>query len=83
MKELVFDPLQMKRTVLKVKDALKLGAALFNDNNFDSKLCKIPLSWEGFAYSIAPSGAVWSTIEDLSPYLLVEMNAEYDHFYNC
>lgn len=75
MQELVFNPLQMKRTVLKSIDALRLGAALPHGVAFNGNQSEIPLHWEDAIYSVAPAGAVWSTVEDMAQYLLVEMNA--------
>ena len=74
MKKLVFDPLKMQRTVIKAEEALQLGAALPHSVNFDGQVCKIRLDIETFAYSLAPAGAVWSTVKDLSNYLLLEIN---------
>lgn len=74
MKDFVFDPLQMKNTVIKTEDALQLGAAFPHGLDFNGHLCEIPLNIEKFAYSLAPAGAMWSTVEDLSHYLLTEMN---------
>jgi len=74
MQEFVFEPLQMKNTILKVEDALKRGAALPHAREFNGNLCAIPLELEGAVYSVAPAGAVWSTVEDLTHYLLAEMN---------
>ena len=74
MQELIFNPLQMKRTVLKSADALRLGAALPHGVDFNGKQTEVPLQWEDACYSMAPAGAVWSTVEDMAQYLLVEMN---------
>jgi CubicO group peptidase (beta-lactamase class C family) len=74
MQQLVFEPLKMKKTVLKSTDAIELGAALPHGINFDGKLCETPVNLEEACYSIAPSGAIWSTVEDLSKYILTELN---------
>lgn len=74
MHHLVFSPLRMNRTVLKTQEALQLGAALPHGVDFSGTLQHIPTNWEEALQSVAPAGAVWSTVEDLSQYLLVEMN---------
>ena len=74
MKRFVFDPLQMRKTVIKPEDALMLGAALPHGLDFNGQIGRIPLDIERFAYGLAPAGAVWSTVGDMSKYLLAEMN---------
>lgn len=74
MKKMVFDPLNMKRTVIKMEEALRLGAALPHGFDFNGKPCKISIELENFAYALAPAGAIWSTVNDMSRYLLTEMN---------
>lgn len=74
MQKYVFNPLQMKNSVLKPEDARKRGAAMPHATDFNGQLGEIPLGIEHFAYGLAPAGAVWSTVEDLSKYLLLEMN---------
>lgn len=74
MQRNIFDPLGMKNTVLKAQEALALGAAMPHTMNLQGQLTPMPLHWENSCYSVAPAGAVWSTVEDLSQYLLLEMN---------
>ncbi len=74
MKDFVFDPLQMKKSVIKMEDAMQLGAAFPHGLDFNGELCKVGLNIEKIVYNLAPAGAVWSTVEDLSQYLLTEMN---------
>jgi len=74
MQDLVFNPLHMTKTVIKAADAQALDAAFPHAVDFSAKLCDLPLDWEEAIYSVAPAGAIWSTVEDLSQYLLVEMN---------
>ncbi len=74
MQQLVFEPLNMKNTVLQAKDALAKGAALPHVIGFDGQLQEIPLDLENAIYSVAPAGAVWSSARDMSQYLLAEMN---------
>ena len=74
MQDLVFKPLRMKKTVLEAEEALKLGAASPHSIDFNGNLHSVPVHHENFAYSMAPVGAIWSTVEDLSHYLALEMN---------
>ena len=77
MSELVFDPLGMKNSVLKSSDALKLGGAMPHAKTIEGKSVRIPLEREDAIYSVAPAGAVWSTVEDLSRYVVLELNKGY------
>jgi len=74
MQENIFDQLKMHRTVLKSEDALKLNPALPHVIDWDGKTAQIDLGLETFAYGLAPAGAIWSTVKDLSRYLVLEMN---------
>lgn len=53
MQELIFDPLGMKNTVLKIEDALKLGAAFPHTISYDGQLCESSFTIEKCCYSIA------------------------------
>lgn len=75
MQELIFKPLRMNHTALKIEDAMQLGAAKPHGTTFNGKLCEIPLEWENSVHSVAPAGAIWSTAHDLCQYLLLEMNS--------
>ncbi|MBP9777663.1 MAG: beta-lactamase family protein [Rickettsiaceae bacterium] len=74
MQQLVFNPVGMSRTVLKSEDALRLGSALPHGTDFTGQPCILPIASEDCIYSIAPAGAVWSTVEDMAKYLVLEMN---------
>jgi len=74
MKKYVFEPLEMHKTVLKPEHALQLGAALPHGTDFNGNTYNIPFNIESFAYSIAPAGAIWSTVNDMANYLLLEMS---------
>ena len=74
MKELVFQPLGMKHTVIKPNDALQLGAASPHTLNFEGERCVLPIQFESGIYSVAPAGGIWSTTSDLCRYLMLEMN---------
>ena len=73
MEELVFRPLQMSKTVLKIKDAEMLGAARPHAMEISGKMVPIGMELEETCYSVAPAGAIWSTVEDLSKYILLEI----------
>lgn len=74
MQKFIFDPLKMHNTRIKFSDALQFNPALPHAINFKGKPFKVSVDVEKFAYSLAPAGAVWSTIMDMSHYLLLEMN---------
>lgn len=74
MRDLVFKPLKMHHTVLKIDDALVLGAASPHSINFEGERFVLPLQYESSCYSVAPAGAIWSSTTDLANYLLLEMN---------
>ena len=74
MQQLVFDPLQMKKTVLSIEHATQLGAAFPHAINYNGQLIDIPIHIEASVQSMAPSGGVWSTVNDMAAYLMTEMN---------
>jgi CubicO group peptidase (beta-lactamase class C family) len=74
MKELVFNPLEMNRTTLKASEAKENGAASPHSFDINGELTEIPINIEQSCGSIAPSGAIWSTVNDLSQYLFAELN---------
>lgn len=75
MTDLVYKPLGMKRTVIQFTDAAKLGNALPHGVDINGNMKRIPLSHENAVISVGPAGALWSTVEDLSRYVIVELNS--------
>ena len=74
MQRCVFDPLNMKNSTVKMQEALRKGAAFPHGADFKGEMREISLGIEEACYSIAPAGAIWSTVVDLTQYLLLEMN---------
>lgn len=74
MNNLIFKPLQMNHTVLTPSAAEALGAAHPHSFDMNGNLTEIPIQIEHSCASIAPSGAIWSTVNDMSHYLLTELN---------
>ncbi len=72
MRELVFNPLDMKMTTFA--EGGGEGAASPHSIDFDGKAVLLDPVMEGFANAIAPSGAAWSTVIDMAQYLLLELN---------
>jgi len=71
MRELVFNPLDMKMTTFA--EGGGEGAASPHSIDFDGKTVLLNPVMEGFANAIAPSGAAWSTVIDMAQYLLLEL----------
>ncbi|MBN9289038.1 MAG: hypothetical protein BGO43_01685 [Gammaproteobacteria bacterium 39-13] len=74
MEELVLKSLEMNHTTLKASEAQTNGAASPHSFDIHGELTEIPVNIEQSCGSIAPSGAVWSTVKDMSQYLLAELN---------
>ena len=74
MKTLVIEPLGMKQTVLTASEATALGASFPHSLDINGEPTEIPLNIEQSCSSIAPSGALWSSVQDMSQYLLAELN---------
>lgn len=74
MEELVFKLLEMTHTTLNAAEAQTNGAALPHSFDIHGELTEIPLNIEQSCGSIAPSGAIWSTVKDMSQYLFAELN---------
>lgn len=72
MRELVFNPLDMKMTTFA--EGGSEGAASPHSIDFEGKTVLLDPVMERFANAIAPSGAAWSTVIDMAQYLLLELN---------
>lgn len=71
MRDLVFQPLGMNMTTLEYSGGE--GAASPHGIEFSGRVALLDPVIEGFAQSIAPSGAAWSTVLDLAQYVLLEL----------
>lgn len=72
--EHVFLPLGMNDSALKQEDALQGEAALPHALTFEGAATRIPLKTEQAIYTVAPAGAVWSTVEDIAKYVQFELS---------
>lgn len=72
MRELIFGPLGMNRTGFDEADGGP--AASPHALNFEGTTVPIDPAIEGCVRSVAPAGAVWSTVMDMAQYLLLELN---------
>lgn len=73
MKDEVFAPLGMTHSVLKIEDAVAAESARPHGLDVDSSVKLLPLNLENAVYSVAPSGAVWSNVNDMAKYLSLEL----------
>jgi CubicO group peptidase (beta-lactamase class C family) len=74
MSELVFKPLNMKRTMVHNKSPYVINSALPHAYDDQSKTQRIPNILEEFATAIAPAGSIWSSAEDMTQYLKLELS---------
>jgi CubicO group peptidase (beta-lactamase class C family) len=72
--ELILKPLEMNQSTLSIDAAIAKGAAFPHSLNIEGELSEIPVAIEKSCASIAPSGALWSTVNDMAQYLLLELN---------
>ena len=72
MSEVVFDPLGMAHTTLTPPAGPRAAP---HARDLSGRMISFPQRWDTSPPdSAAPAGAVWSTIDDLSKYLLVELS---------
>jgi CubicO group peptidase (beta-lactamase class C family) len=72
MRELVFEPLGMRRTGFD--EAAGDPAASPHALDFEGNTVLIDPVIEGCVRAVAPAGAAWSTVMDVAQYLLLELN---------
>ncbi|HUJ41511.1 MAG TPA: serine hydrolase domain-containing protein [Candidatus Acidoferrales bacterium] len=72
MRDLVFEPLGMRRTGFDQKD--DGPAASPHALDFQGNTVLMDLAIEGCLAAVAPAGAAWSTATDMAQYLLLELN---------
>jgi CubicO group peptidase (beta-lactamase class C family) len=70
----LFEPLGMTRSTLRVEDLDTLGNVAQPHGQSLEGLRRFDLSGEEWVASIAPSGGVWSTVNDMARYLLMAIN---------
>ncbi len=69
----LFEPLGMTRSTLRMGDLDTLGNVAQPHGQSLEGLQRFDLSGEEWVTSIAPSGGVWSTVNDMARYLLMEI----------
>ncbi|MDD0853637.1 serine hydrolase [Halobacteriovorax sp. GB3] len=74
MKSLVFNPLQMKRSVVLNNRPYRKNSASPHSLNLDLKSEFVSLKLEEFVNSVAPAGSVWSNVDDMIKYLQYELS---------
>jgi len=72
MRELIFEPLGMRRTGFDEADGGP--AASPHAPDFEGNTALIDPVIEGCLRAVAPAGAAWSTVMDMAQYLLLELN---------
>ena len=75
MSDLVFKPLNMKRTVIINKYPYIKNSAFPHSYGLSLKSQLISTKIEEFTNSIAPAGSVWSNVDDMLNYLLLELSS--------
>ena len=73
MQDLVFTPLGMTGTCLTQREALRGNSALPHALDLQGRLALVDPTLELSAESIAPAGGAWSSAEDMSKYLFLEL----------
>lgn len=73
MSDLVFKPLGMNSTRVRPTEQDIKNLASPHSRGFDSKMTSFPQKIDDMVYPVAPAGSVWSNIDDLSKYLLMEL----------
>lgn len=73
MTDLVFVPLRMNSTRVKPNDADRDKLASPHARGFDSKMAPFAQSIDDMVYPIAPAGSIWSSVDDLSKYVMMEL----------
>lgn len=74
MTDLVFTPLDMSSTRVKpyTSDADRLASP--HARGFNGKMAPFPQTIDDMVYADAPAGSIWSTVDDIAKYLIMELN---------
>ena len=73
MTDLVFIPLGMNSTRVKPNQADRDQLASPHARGFDSQMAPLAQSFDDFVYPVAPAGSIWSNVDDLSKYVMMEL----------
>ena len=75
MQARLLDPLGMSRTTLSLDEAVAdTNVAMPHSLNADASYSVTPLIAERFATPVAPAGAIWSSVHEMSEYILLQLN---------
>ena len=74
MKNLVFQPLGMTSTIVKPTAADLAKLASPHSRDYNSKMVPFPQALDDMVYPIAPAGSIWSNVDDMSKYVMMELH---------
>jgi len=74
MSDLVFKPLEMTNTVVKLSSSKLSNFATPHSRDLKGIMASFPQEIDDMVYAIAPAGSIWSNVDDLSKYVLMELN---------
>lgn len=74
MKEYVLDPLGMADTTFDYDSVAAKEHATPHCLNEDCDYVPVPLEYNRWVWPVAPAAGAWSNVEDMSKYLLLELN---------
>lgn len=74
MKDLVFQPLGMSSTVVKPAQSDLSKLASPHSRDYNSKMVPFPQAFDDMVYPIAPAGSIWSNVDDMSKYVMMELH---------
>lgn len=75
MQSRIFDPIGMAATTFDFDRVVTSGDyATPYGITLDNEFIAIPLTYEAFGLPIAPAGAVWSTLDDMTRYVMTAIN---------
>jgi hypothetical protein len=76
MQQSIFDPIGMDSTTFSLDDVESSGNfAMPHSQDLDGSVVAIPLSSELDVAPVAPAGGIWSNVNDLSQFLITQLNA--------
>ena len=73
LRKLVLEPLHMRHTTFDFRKADGHGYAAPNGRSLNQTFVELPVGYEAAVAGVAPAAGAWSTVGDLSNYLLVEL----------
>jgi len=74
MSDLVFQPLRMTSTRVRPREPDLERLASPHARGYDGKLVPFSQKIDDAIYTIAPAGSIWSTVGDMSNYVLMELH---------